>query len=72
MALTEGDKAICGEIAQEIIEKVLKQHIDSCPHGKVLLKNRMFLIGCIIGASVGGGAGGAGIVMAFVRIFAGS
>jgi len=72
MALTEGDKAECKEIARIIINEVIKYHIESCPHGKVILKNRMFLIGCVIGASIGGGAGGAGVVMAFIRIFAGS
>lgn len=72
MTMTEGDKAECKEIAREINKEVLKEHIASCPHGKAMLKNKMFLTGCIIGASIGGGIGGGGMVMAFIRIFAGS
>ena len=76
MALDEGDKAICGEIAERIIEKVMKrimpQHVASCPHGKTMLKNKMFLVGCIVGTSIAGGAGGASVVIAFVKIFSGN
>ncbi len=59
MTLTEGDKAICAEIAREIIEKVLLEHIKSCPHGKSLLMNKVLVIGLCIGSGVGGGSIGA-------------
>ena len=44
MALDEGDKAICAEIAREIVEevssKVMKIHLETCPHGRLLSKTR--------------------------------
>lgn len=52
MALDEGDKAIVGEIAGGIIEKVLKVHVDICPHGKALHTSKMVLIGIFIGSGV--------------------
>ena len=71
MALTEGDKAICGEIAERIIEKVVEQHVKSCPHGQAIVKNKTFVMGCVIGAGVGGGVGGGGLVLAFIKTFMG-
>ena len=68
MALTEGDKAECKEIAREIVKEVLVEHIDSCPHGKALLKNRMLLIGACIGSGVGGGSA----VFALAKLLMGS
>ena len=65
MALSEGDKAICGEIAQEIIEKVLIQHIASCPHGIKLDKWWMLIVGACLGSGVGGGT----IVGVLLKVF---
>ena len=65
MALDEGDKAICGDIAQEIIEKVIKWHIDSCPHGIKLGKAWMLVLGASVGSAVGGG----GIVAIILKAF---
>lgn len=64
MALTEGDKAECREMARVIITEVLDMHIESCPHGKTLLKNRMLLIGACLGSSIGGGSA----VLALVKL----
>jgi len=69
--LDEGDKAIIMEIAREINKEVLLEHIASCPHGKLMVKNKMFLVGCTVGISLAGGVGGAGIVMAFARMVQG-
>jgi len=69
--MTEGDKAICMEIAREINKEVLMEHIISCPHGKMLVKNKMFMVGCVVGISLGGGMGGAGVMMAFAKFFNG-
>jgi len=55
MALTEGDKAECKEIAREIIKEVLIEHIASCPHGKAILAGKMFLTGICIGSGFAGG-----------------
>lgn len=55
MALTEGDKAECKEIAREIVKEVLSEHIASCPHGKTLLASKMFIIGVCTGSGFAGG-----------------
>ncbi len=62
MALTEGDKAECKEIAREIVKEVLIEHIASCPIGFTLVKNRMLLVGIFIGTTLAGGGAGIGIV----------
>ena len=67
MALDDGDKAMCAEIARRIINDVIQFHIESCPHGKTLLKNKMLLIGACLGSSIGGGSA----VFALVKIFMG-
>ncbi len=67
MALTEGDKAICAEVAREIIEKVLAEHITSCPHGRALVKSKMLLIGLCLGSGVGSGS----LVFALAQLLGG-
>lgn len=54
--LSEGDKAICAEIAGEVTRSVLQQHIDSCPHGIKMGKIVMLLIGACFGGAAGGGS----------------
>ena len=71
MALTDGDKAMCMEIARIINQEALCEHIKSCPHGQMLVKNKMFLIGCTVGISLSGGIGGASIVLLFAKVFTG-
>lgn len=61
MALTEGDKAECKEIAREIIKEVLVEHITSCPIGLARIKDRMLLVGILIGSTLAGGGAGIGI-----------
>lgn len=61
MALTTGDKAECKELAREIIQEVLKQHISSCPWGKKLVIGKALLIGVAIGS--GAASGGAAFVL---------
>jgi len=56
MALTEGDKAVCRQIAREIVQEVLKEHILSCPHGRALLASRMLLVGISLGSGLAGGS----------------
>lgn len=60
MVLDDGDKAICAEISREIIEevsqKLLKLHLETCPHGKLLSKTRNLIIGACIGSSIGSGS----------------
>lgn len=67
MALTEGDKAECKEIAREIVKEVLEQHIASCPHGLALIKSKTFVIGLFVGSGVISG----GSVAALLHAFAG-
>ncbi len=60
MALSEGDKAQCrelaGEVAETIITRVITAHIDSCPHGRMLLSSKCFVIGFGSCCGVVGGA----------------
>ena len=65
MALTEGDKAICGQIAERIMENVMKQHIASCPHGKLLLSMKMLVFGAMLGSGIASG----GIVFGLIKLF---
>lgn len=69
MALTEGDKAECKEIAREIIKEVLLNHVAACPHGLFLMKKRAALIGMCIGVGIGSGVGSTGIAMLLIRVF---
>lgn len=56
MALSEGEKNTCKEIAREIIKEVLIEHIQSCPHGKAILASKMLLVGMCIGSGIAGGS----------------
>ncbi len=63
MTLSNGDKALCAQIAGEIIEKVIKEHIKSCPHGRSILK-----LTCVsIGIALGSGLASGGAVYAILR-----
>jgi len=59
MALSEGDKAIVMEmvhsIVTEVTEKLIRTHIQTCPHGKSLMVSKALLIGCMIGSGLGAG-----------------
>jgi ribose 5-phosphate isomerase RpiB len=68
MALTDGDKAECKEIAREIIKEVLKEHIIACPYGKVLLASKSMLIGIGIGLTLFGAGTGIGVFTAIQKI----
>lgn len=52
MALTEGDRAICREIAREIVHEVLEQHILMCPYGKMIWGGKFFIIGICLGSGL--------------------
>ena len=64
MSLSEGDKAECKEIAREIVKETLVVHINSCPHGIKMGKIWML----VVGACLGSGAGGGGIVAVLMHI----
>jgi hypothetical protein len=73
MALDETEMTLIREIAvnsatvvsKEIIENVLKWHIDACPHGKAILASKWVLIGLCLGS----GAGGATLFAAISKLF---
>ena len=60
--MNDGDKAECKEIAREIIQAVLEQHIASCPHGKTLLVSKWVLITIAIAGPLAGSGLGALVV----------
>ncbi|HEG43242.1 MAG TPA: hypothetical protein ENH94_04245 [Phycisphaerales bacterium] len=55
MALNDGDKAECKEIAREIVKEVLVEHVKLCPHGQFLRIAKARIIGILIGVIVGTG-----------------
>lgn len=65
MALTDGDKAECKEIAREIVQEVLVIHVHTCPHGRTMLK----MIWVSIGIAVGSGIASGSIVLTIIKIF---
>ena len=67
MALTEGDKAQCMEIARAIIKEVLDEHVKSCPHGFSLNMLKAKFIGVCIGV----GVVSSGISAVVLKIFTG-
>jgi len=69
MALTEGDKAICAQIAGEVITKVLEGHVKTCPYGIQIKVSKAYLIGVCIGSGLAGGGVGAAIFAAVLEIF---
>lgn len=75
MALSEPDRAYIREVAvnsatavsKQIIEDLIKWHINSCPHGKTILATKW----CFLGACIGSGIGGGGMVAVLIKIFSG-
>lgn len=63
--MTSDEKNTCKEIAREIVSEVLKQHIDSCPHGMKIHK----AIWLSIGMGVGSGIFGGSAFLTIVRLF---
>ena len=63
MALTDGDKAECKEIARVIVKEVLTEHIGACPFGKRQIRDRALLVGTCIGSGLGSG----GILFAILK-----
>ena len=65
--LNEADKLwvkdLSSKIAHEINEKVISQHIESCPHGKSLMASKFFLAGVCVGSGFAGG----GLALAVAR-----
>jgi len=58
MALTDGDKAECKELARLIIKEVILEHIMSCPHGQKILVSKGVVFGICICCGVSGVLGG--------------
>lgn len=69
MALSNGDKAICAQIAGEVVEKVLEAHIKACPHGIKLRIDKAYIIGICIGSGLAGGSIGAAVTQLIERIW---
>jgi len=70
IALLEARAELITErVVSKVTKELLIQHIDSCPHGKTLLKSKFLIVGSIIGAGIGGGIGGGGIVAILMKVF---
>lgn len=75
MALSEPDRAYiheaavnaAGEVSKQVIEDMLKWHIDACPHGKSILSYKWVVIGIFVGSGISGG----GMVAVLIKIFSG-
>ena len=75
MALSDQDRAYIREVAinsatlvtKQVIENMLKWHIDACPHGKSIMASKWGLLGICIGS----GVGGAGFFAALLKLFSG-
>jgi len=63
MSLSEGDKDTCREIARAIVSEVLLIHIQTCPHGRSLMKFTCVAIGIAIGSGIASG----GLVLAVFK-----
>ncbi len=44
-----------GKVAEGIVERVIKAHLSSCPHGKALFASKWALMGAIVASSLGSG-----------------
>ena len=53
--LTEAERALIREIAFEVGEIIIKQHVQACPVAKKISKYIWLTIGISIGAGFGGG-----------------
>lgn len=53
--MTHEDVLDCREIARVIVKEVLEIHIQTCPHGRAILKLMCLSIGIAIGSGVTGG-----------------
>ena len=71
MALNDGDKAECKEIAREIVKEVLVEHVKMCPHGQFLRMAKARLIGIVIGVVVGTGSVSGLTIFGLAKMFAG-
>ncbi len=65
--LTAQDKIECKEIAREIVQEVLKIHIQTCPYGRSFLKFTCIAAGIAIGSGIAGG----GFVLTIIKVFGG-
>jgi hypothetical protein len=69
MALTDGDKAECKEIAREIVQEVLKDHIRTCPHHAAFEITKAKVIGIMIGVIFASGITSSAMAAIIMKIF---
>lgn len=56
MTLTNGDKAICAQIAGEVSRKIMSEHVKNCPHA---MKAKIVFVAIVctaLGSSIGTGS----------------
>ena len=67
--MTSGDKAECREIAREIVEAVLIQHIGSCPHHAAYKESKARVFGIIVGVILASGATSSAAAAIIFKLF---
>lgn len=53
---------IAAKVAEGIVERVIRTHIETCPHGQGFKLLRAKFIGICIGSGVAAGSAGAGVM----------
>ena len=64
--IKEAATNIAANVSKEIIENIMKWHIQSCPHGKAILAAKWAVIGACFVSAAGGGTIGA-ILMRLIK-----
>ena len=69
MALTDGDKAECKEIARVIVQEVLVVHTRTCPHHAAFELTKAKIVGIMIGVIFASGITSSAMAAIIMKIF---
>lgn len=68
---TEWIKLTAEKLAYAVVDKVLKSHVEACPHGQAFLKRSWYMAGVYSACSVIGGVVGALLSTGILKHFIG-